>query len=206
MKKFIAEQYFFSETKDHLWFIVTLCGETGTVDIQSDHGEYQHQWPSNAHQRKSLKHFLATGSPDYFMDKFGYPSTGRSGAGHVYDPNHQKECFVDKLKQKFEDEHHLTWEEFLTQSPAINAEEVPKKDEYLDCFEIINNHLDYSDPHALIEENENNSVVINFLYGGDWSEIISYTTDFHLKEFMKTCWPVFQSELVKELNNKEGAK
>ena len=75
MRKCASEQYFFNERP---WCIFTLCEETGTVDCQSDHGNYCYRWPD--HGCPTLKHFLAKDrtSFSYFEGKFGYPQTGRN--------------------------------------------------------------------------------------------------------------------------------
>lgn len=177
MKKYKAEQYYLPTEKDTPYAFITLCEETGTVDIQSDHGNWQHQWLKSSHGRKSLKHFLCESRYDfsYFQDKFGYPSCGRPGAGEWFD--------FDSTIKAIEKQ--------------INDEEIDdnKKREFLSDLEEMQDCKTANEfYHALPES------ILNDFYEGDFGAIPSIRgTHPQLVQFMKRIWPRFISELTKEI-------
>ena len=179
MKKHLAEQYVFSE---YPWCIFTISEATGTVDCQSDFGDYQYSWFK--HGRESLKHFLAEDRSNfsYFEDKFGYPKVGGDSLTKCWDGKNTKKRILEDLKEQL-----LTPEQHdLIASLIEDADFTTRETAYY----TLSNY------------------VVESLYEGDSSLVPNLTkTHSWLVSFIDKCWPRFiealREELLQDLDRKK---
>lgn len=84
------------------WALFTICEATGTFSIQSDWGDYSHRWDPRHLGEPSLKHFLARGSYEYLLEKFGHEAN--LALAKVFDgPATMRELRKQVLERRRED-------------------------------------------------------------------------------------------------------
>ena len=171
MKKLTAEQFYFSEAP---WFTVTICEDTGTVDVQSDHGDYCHKWRGQAGK---LKSFLASTGTDYIYDKFGYASMGRDSLNSWFNGEKTAKRILTDITRAFVD-GSISEYDFNALSDGV--EEIAAENQHSFMYTL---------PDDLLEK----------VYGNDWAALPS-VREVHpqLAAFMEKCWPRFVEELKNE--------
>ena len=153
------------------WADFTIDCETGSLDIQSDWGEYSYMWSSPGGE---FKHFLRKLNSSYLLDKM---ATRDWYDGYQY----QKECIIS-AKQMYVD-HEIT------------------KDQYSELLTIFNDCIDFSYSKDTAQTQINEQKLIDEITQGEWWYSFGYDSEYkpNAKTMFTKVFMIFQAVLDAEI-------
>jgi len=157
------------------WAKITLNEEDGSLQIQSDYGDYSYIWAR--HGRESLRHFLVELDDSYLG--------GKIGANLKANFNLELSCKAMRKELKEAHPYFLTsneLKELLREVKRIEGTDINSEDVYF---------------HECIT-----SEVLTTFYTDPYFPVVT-TPNRDLTNFLKYIWTAFKKILIKELKEEE---